>query len=106
MENIKHIEKVLIPDNFLLIEDISKKTTESGIYLPESIKKEGIQFRGKVIGRGAKVKEEGKISLGDVTFMLTDFNPIGFDFNGKIYIIVHRDHIKMVVSKDNYNEEV
>jgi len=101
MEKIKDISKVVIPDEFLLIEDVTNKATTGGIILPDSVKKQENNFKGKVIARGSKVDKE-LIPLGSFCFIVMDMNIPIFPHNGKEYGIVHRQNVRLIVKPDNY----
>jgi co-chaperonin GroES (HSP10) len=102
MDKIKDITKVIVPDEYLLVEDVTEIATSGGIIVPDSIKKKESTFKVKIVGRGKKVLADGDIRLGSYGFIITDPAVVVFTHNGKEYGIVHRAHVKMIVSPDNY----
>lgn len=100
-DKIKDVSKVILPNDYVLIRDITNKTTNSGLILPkEAMKDEHWKF--KVVARASNLKEEVKI--GNIALIITDPMAPKFEYQGNDYYVVHKAHIKVMVDADNYSD--
>ncbi len=84
------------------IEEVKEEKTKSGIFLPDSMKKEGRYMRGEVIAVGRGWYQNGEliplqVEVGDkVIFSKYDGDEIEID--DKKYMIIKEDNISAIIN--------
>lgn len=77
--------------NRVLVESIEEEATESGIFVPLSVAKDGVA-RGKVLAIG-----ESKIRTGE-TIIYSSIGAVPFKFGGKDLFIINENQIFAVLN--------
>jgi hypothetical protein len=93
---IEDVTKLKIPGNHVLLEIVNVEQ-ESAIARPDGVEDDNSDVYSRVVVAGSTCS---RLAVGDAVFMMQHL-PVGFNANGKNYMITYEDNCAIASGEDN-----